>query len=82
MWQKSESSVKPLEYDSESSFVYVYLRRNISENVVVDEMSGEENIFYEYEERKILKSEYDSYLEREQLRADMTYMSMMIGVDL
>lgn len=82
MWQKSESSIKPLEVDSESSSFYVYLRRNIFEKVVVDEVSGEERTFYEYEERKILKSEYDAYLEQEQLRADLAYMSMMVGVEL
>lgn len=81
MWYNSESTVKPLEVDTTSSEVYVYLRRNVTEKEVVDEM-GTVVVFYEYEERMIPKTEYDSYLEQEQLRADVTYTSMMTGVDL
>ena len=59
---KSQSSVKPDLVDTTSSKVVVYLRQNIVENIKTDEMSREESIFYEYEEAKLTKAEYQEYL--------------------
>ena len=59
---KSQSSVKPDLIDTTSSKVVVYLRQNIVENIKTDEMSGEETVFYEYEEAKLTKQEYQEYL--------------------
>ena len=59
---KSQSSVKPDLVDTTSSKVVVYLRQNIVENIKKDEMSGEETVFYEYEEAKLTKQEYQEYL--------------------
>ena len=59
---KSQSSVKPDLVDTTSSKVVVYLRQNIVENVKTDEISGEESVFYEYEEAKLTKAEYQEYL--------------------
>ena len=59
---KSQSSVKPDLVDTTSSKVVVYLRQNIVENKKTDEMSGEEIIFYEYDEAKLTKEEYQEYL--------------------
>ena len=59
---KSQSSVKPDLVDTTSSKVVVYLRQNIVENIKTDEMSGEETVFYEYDEAKLTKAEYQEYL--------------------
>ena len=59
---KSQSSVKPDLVDTTSSKVVVYLRQNIVENIKTDEMSGEATVFYEYEEAKLTKAEYQEYL--------------------
>ena len=59
---KSQSSVKPDLIDTVSSKVVVYLRQNIVENKNTDEISGEEIVFYEYEEAKLTKQEYQEYL--------------------
>ena len=59
---KSQSSVKPDLVDTTSSKAVVYLRQNIVENIKTDEMSGEETVFYEYEEAKLTKAEYQEYL--------------------
>ena len=59
---KSSSSVKPELVDTTSSKVVVYLRQNIVENIKIDEMSGEETVFYEYDEAKLTKEEYQEYL--------------------
>ena len=83
---KSQSSVKPDLVDTTSSKVVVYLRQNIVENIKTDEMSGEENIFYEYEEAKLTKQEYQEYLKEleiidiQQQRADIDYIMLMTGI--
>ena len=85
---KSQSSVKPDLLDTTSSKVVVYLRQNIVENKKTDEMSGEETVFYEYEEAKLTKQEYQEYLKEleiidiQQQRADIDYIALMSGIDL
>ena len=85
---KSQSSVKPDLIDTTSSKVVVYLRQNIVENIKTDEMSGEETVFYEYEEAKLTKQEYQEYLKELEIidiqkqRADIDYISLMSGIDL
>lgn len=83
---KSQSSVKPDLIDTTSSKVVVYLRQNIIENIKTDEMSGEETVFYEYEEAKLTKEEYQEYLKEleiidiQQQRADIDYIMLMTGI--
>ena len=85
---KSQSSVKPDLVDTTSSKVVVYLRQNIVENIKTDEMSGEETVFYEYEEAKLTKQEYQEYLKELEIidiqkqRADIDYIALMSGIDL
>ena len=83
---KSQSSVKPDLVDTTSSKVVVYLRQNIVENIKTDEMSGEETVFYEYDEAKLTKEEYQEYLKEleiidiQQQRADIDYIMLMTGI--
>ena len=85
---KSQSSVKPDLVDTTSSKVVVYIRQNIVENIKTDEMSGEESVFYEYEEAKLTKAEYQEYLKELEIidihkqRADIDYIALMSGIDL
>ena len=85
---KSQSSVKPDLLDTTSSKTTVYLRQNIVENIKTDEMSGEESVFYEYEEAKLTKQEYQEYLKELDIidihkqRADIDYIALMSGIDL
>ena len=85
---KSQSSVKPELIDTTSSKTTVYLRQNIIENKKTDEMSGEETVFYEYEEAKLTKEEYKEYLKELEIidiqkqRADIDYIALMSGIDL
>ena len=85
---KSQSSVKPDLVDTTSSKVVVYLRQNIVENIKTDEMSGEETVFYEYEEAKLSKQEYQEYVKELEIidihkqRADIDYIALMSGIDL
>ena len=83
---KSQSSVKPDLVDTTSSKTTVYIRQNIVENIKIDEMSGKETIFYEYEEAKLTKAEYQEYLKEleiidiQQQRADIDYIMLMMGI--
>lgn len=85
---KSSSSVKPDLVDTTSSKTVVYLRQNIVENIKTDEMSGEKTVFYEYEEAKLTKAEYQEYLKELEIidihkqRADIDYIALMSGIDL
>ena len=85
---KSQSSVKPDLVDTTSSKVVVYLRQNIVENIKTDEMSGEETVFYDYEEAKLTKEEYQEYMKELEIidiqkqRADIDYIALMSGIDL
>ena len=85
---KSQSSVKPDLVDTTSSKVVVYLRQNIVENIKTDEMSGEETVFYEYEEAKLTKEEYEEYkkqldiIDIEKQRADIDFLALLTGADL
>ena len=54
---KSQSSVKPDLIDTTSSKKNVYIRQNITETQI------EDFIFYEYEEAKLSKEEYQKYIE-------------------
>ena len=53
---KSQSSVKPDLVDTTSSKTTVYVRRDI------EEVEIENGIKYTYEEAKLTKDEYDSYI--------------------
>ena len=84
-YTKSQSSIKPELIDTTSSKTTVYLRKNIIEINKDDESS---TTFYEYEEAKLTKKEYDQYLKElsiidiQQQRADIDYIALMTDVDL
>ena len=66
---KSRSSVKPDLVDTTSSKTTVYVRQNIIEKEkTVENTNSEDNdttpttVFYEYEEAKLTKQEYQEYL--------------------
>ena len=66
---KSQSSVKPDLVDTTSSKTTVYIRQNIVEKEkTVENTNSEDNdatsatVFYEYEEAKLTKQEYQEYL--------------------
>lgn len=53
---KSSSSVKPELIDATSSKKVVYIRQNIVE------VQKDDAVFYEYDEAKLTKAEYEEYL--------------------
>lgn len=60
---KSQSYTKPELVDTTSSKKVVYLHQNITEVIATDEQSDENRIYYEYEEAKLTKEEYEQYLD-------------------
>lgn len=85
---KSQSSIKPELVDTASSKTCVYLRQNIVESKKTDEITGESVTFYEYDEAKLTKEEYQEYLKELEIidiqkqRADIDYIALMAGIDL
>lgn len=90
---KSQSSVKPDLVDTTSSKTTVYIRQNIVEKEkAVENTNSEDNdttsttVFYEYEEAKLTKQEYQEYLKEleiidiQQQRADIDYIMLMTGI--
>ena len=90
---KSQSSVKPDLVDTTSSKTTVYVRQNIVEKEkVVENTNSEDNdttsttVFYEYDEAKLTKEEYQEYLKEleiidiQQQRADIDYIMLMTGI--
>lgn len=61
MWKQSESTERPLEIDETSSKKVVYVRRNIKEVTVQDEVSEETRTIYQYEENTIPKADWETY---------------------
>ena len=66
---KSQSSVKPDLVDTTSSKTTVYVRQNIVEKEkAIENTNSEDNdatsttVFYEYDEAKLTKEEYQEYL--------------------
>lgn len=65
---KSQSSVKPDLVDTTSSKTTVYIRQNIVGKEKAIENTSEDNdatyttVFYEYDEAKLTKEEYQEYL--------------------
>ena len=92
---KSQSSVKPDLVDTTSSKTTVYIRQNIiKKEKTVENTNSEDNdatsttVFYEYDEAKLTKEEYQEYLKEleiidiQQQRADIDYIALMSGIDL
>lgn len=85
---KSQSSIKPELIDTTSSKTTVYLRKNIVEVEKTNESDNTSTTFYEYEEAKLTKQEYQEYLKELEIidiqkqRADIDYIALMSGIDL
>lgn len=60
-FKKSQSSVKPTLVDTTSSDKVVYIHQNIIE------VQRDDNTFYEYDEAKLTKNEYQEYLKELEL---------------
>ena len=83
---KSQSTIKPELIDTTSSKTTVYLRKNIVEVEKTNESDNTSTTFYEYDEAKLTKQEYQEYLKElsiidiQQQRADIDYIMLMIGI--
>lgn len=81
---KSQSSVKPELIDTTSSKTTVYLRQNIVEKEIVNDNIEESIAYYEYDEAKLTKEEYQEYLKELEIvdiqkqRADIDYLFMVM----
>lgn len=67
-YHKSQSTVYPELLDTTSSKTVVYIRKNVTEQLVFDEMTGESHIMYEYDEATPTKSKYEQYLKEQAMK--------------
>ena len=87
-YAKSESTIKPELIDTTSSKTTVYIRKNIIEKERMDKETGDSTTYYEYDEAKLNKEEYQEYLKELEIidiqkqRADIDYIALMSGIDL
>ena len=66
-WNKSESGIYPELVDNTSSKYVAYLRKNVVEQQVTDQITGESHTMYEYDEAKLTKEQYAEYLKHPEL---------------
>lgn len=79
----SLSSVIPDLIDTATSSKFVYIRKDVCEKTDCDS-----NVYYEYQEAKLTKKEYEQYLTElsiadiQKQRADIDYIAFMCDIDL
>ena len=79
---------KPQEFDTSSSQVYVYQRKNIQRISKQDPMSDTTYELWQYDERKMTREEYAILIadiqqqQINQYRADLEYVATMYDIDL
>lgn len=88
-WKRVQGSQeeKPAEFDTTSSEVVVYQRRNI-ERITVENPDGTTAELWQYDERELTNDEYQTVRADEQQerinknRSDIDFISAMTDVDL
>lgn len=88
-WKKVQGSQveKPQEFDTTTSAVIVYQRRNI-QRVTVTNPDGTTTELWEYEEREMTREEYaivvaeSQQAQIDQIRADIDYISAVAEIEL
>ena len=89
-WKKVQGSQveKPQEFDTATSAVVVYQRKNIERITAKDEMSGQTVEMWQYDERELTHEEYTVIIAEvqqaqiDQNRADIEFISAMADIDL
>ena len=88
-WKKVQGSQveRPQEWDTTTSAVVVYQRKNI-ERITVEDMDGKTAELWQYDEREMSRDEYavvraEAQQEQiDQIRADVDSISAMAEIDL
>ena len=88
-WKKVQGSQveRPQEWDTTTSAVVVYQRKNI-ERITVEDMDGKTAELWQYDERGMSRDEYaviraEAQQEQiDQIRADVDFISAMADIEL
>lgn len=75
-WKTAQSMERPQERDTTSSKAVNYVRRNIH-TVQMEDLDGQTVTMYEYEELTVSKDSWLMYLELEQAKADIDFLTML-----
>lgn len=82
MWYYAEGKERPAIVDETSSKKWVYVRKNIEERIRTNEITGETETYYAYEEIKLPKDTYSIYQQEQANAANIDYIAMMNDIDL
>ena len=77
MWYLTESNVKPEPTDTTSSNVYNYDRKNIT-SVEREDIGGRKYTVYVYEELKVKKADWFTYIELKELKEQQSVTDQAI----
>ena len=77
MWYLTESNVKPEPTDTTSSNVYNYDRKNIT-SVEREDIDGRKYTGYVYEELKVKKADWFTYIELKELKEQQSVTDQAI----
>ena len=85
-WKRVQGSQpeRPEEFDTESSAVVVYQRRNV-ERITVQNADGTTTELWQYDEREMSHDEYDKIVIKLAVaknRADIDYIAMSADIEL
>lgn len=75
-WKSVQSMERPQEKDTTSSKTVNYVRRN-THTIQVKDIDEQEVTVYEYEELVVSKDAWLMYLELEQAKADIDFLTML-----
>lgn len=81
MWIMAEANCKPDTIDTATSRIYNYIRRNIHQEQHEDD-EGNMLTVWVYEEKKILKENWELYKTIERNSANIDYIAMMTDIEI
>lgn len=81
MWITAEANCKPDTIDTATSRIYNYIRRNIHQEQHEDD-EGNMLTVWVYEEKKILKENWELYKTIERNSANIDYIAMMTDIEI
>lgn len=75
----SEAATEPALVDTTSSSVYVYIRKDVTKKTRKDPATEEETDYYEYQEAKLTKDQYQTYLVDQAATSDNTNIQLAVA---
>lgn len=75
----SEAATEPALLDTDSSSVYTYIRKDVTKKTRKDPTTEEETTYYKYQEAKLTKDQYQTYLVEQSASSNNTDVQTAIA---